>query len=84
LTEGGNAIDAAVAALVALSVVEPMMVGPLGGGLTHIRLANGRHTVIDGLSTAPAAAWDGMFDDAALARRLNLVGPLAMAISCRC
>ncbi len=80
LTEGGNAIDAAVAALFALSVVEPMMVGPLGGGLAHIRLADGRHTVIDGMSAAPAAARDGMFDAAAVARRDNLVGPLAMAV----
>ena len=74
LAEGGNAIDAAVAALFALSVVEPMMVGPLGGGLAHIRLADGRHTVIDGMSTAPARAWDGMFDAAAVAGRANLVG----------
>ncbi len=56
LLGGGNAIDAAVAALFSLTVVEPMMVGVLGGGLSHLRLADGRHRVIDGLSLAPAAA----------------------------
>src|SRR5258706_12829882 len=56
LLAGGNAIDAAVASLFALTVVEPMMVGVLGGGLAHIRLADGRHLVLDGLSTAPGKA----------------------------
>jgi gamma-glutamyltranspeptidase/glutathione hydrolase len=56
LLEGGNAADAAVAALFALSVVEPMMVGVLGGGLSHVRTAHGEHTIIDGLGCAPAAA----------------------------
>jgi gamma-glutamyltranspeptidase/glutathione hydrolase len=55
LAAGGNAIDAAIAAFFTLSVVEPMMVGILGGGLAHIRLADGTHTVIDGQSTAPLA-----------------------------
>ncbi|KAA2211858.1 gamma-glutamyltransferase [Teichococcus oryzae] len=61
LLSGGNAIDAAIAALFTLTVVEPMMVGPLGGGVAHIRLADGRHLVLDGLSTAPAAARPDMY-----------------------
>ncbi|MCL4744301.1 MAG: gamma-glutamyltransferase [Burkholderiaceae bacterium] len=88
LLEGGNAIDAAVAALFALTVVEPMMVGVLGGGLAHLRTAEGEHTVIDGLSTAPGAARADMYE--ALSTELatyrdtrdqaNLVGPLAIAV----
>jgi gamma-glutamyltranspeptidase/glutathione hydrolase len=62
LLSGGNAVDAAVAALFALTVVEPMMVGILGGGVTHLRLPNGRHVVIDALSTAPSAAQADMYE----------------------
>ncbi|UFZ08386.1 gamma-glutamyltransferase [Bradyrhizobium ontarionense] len=88
LMRDGNAIDAAVAALFALTVVEPMMVGILGGGLAHIRLADGRHIVLDGLSTAPLRAAPGMYDpvsdEIALARetrgRRNVVGALAVAV----
>lgn len=88
LLAGGNAVDAAVAALFALTVVEPMMVGVLGGGMAHIRLANGRHVVLDGLGTAPGAAHDAMYETVSdalpryreTAGRANQVGPLAVAV----
>ncbi|MXP62044.1 gamma-glutamyltransferase [Roseomonas sp. M0104] len=88
LLAGGNAIDAAIAALFTLTVVEPMMVGPLGGGVAHLRLADGRHLVLDGLSTAPAAARPDMYctlsdtlpDYQETEGRENAVGVLAMAV----
>ncbi len=88
LLAGGNAVDAAVTALFALSVVEPMMVGVLGGGVAHIALANGRHLVLDGLSTAPLAAHGAMFETVSDALpdyretvgRANAVGVLAVAV----
>ena len=55
LAAGGNAIDAAIATLFTLTVVEPMMVGIIGGGMAHIRLADGSDCFIDGQSTVPLA-----------------------------
>src|SRR5437588_4219305 len=88
LASGGNAIDAAIAALFALTVVEPMMVGICGGGMAHLRLADGRHVVIDGLSTAPAASHaesfrpvsDRLPDYQETAGRENAIGPRAVAV----
>lgn len=87
LAAGGNAADAAIAALFALTVVEPMMVGLLGGGTAHLRLPDGTHTIIDGMATCAAAARPDMFTPAQPDKprvleavdRLNVVGGLSVA-----
>jgi gamma-glutamyltranspeptidase/glutathione hydrolase len=87
LAAGGNAIDAAIATLFALTVVEPMMVGILGGGMAHIRLADGSHRVVDGQSAVPGSvrpdtyrskpgAAHDVFDTVA---NENLIGPKSVA-----
>jgi gamma-glutamyltranspeptidase / glutathione hydrolase len=61
IAAGGNAIDATVATLFALTVVEPMMVGIVGGGTLHVRTADGTNRVIDAMSTVPLAGRPDMF-----------------------
>ena len=88
LLAGGNAVDGATAGLFALTVVEPMMVGVLGGGIAHIRLADGRHVVLDGLGTAPGNAHGAMYETVSdelpnyrkTVGRANEVGALAVAV----
>lgn len=88
LSMGGNAIDATIAALFTLNVVEPMMVGLFGGGTALIRLASGQIVVLDALSAAPAAArpdsykpvsdtWPGYMDAEG---RANAVGASSVAV----
>jgi gamma-glutamyltranspeptidase / glutathione hydrolase len=87
LAAGGNAIDAAVAMQFALTVVEPMMVGLVGGTTCHIRLADGSHRILDGMSAVPKAGHPDMYRSVPGAApevydvegQENLVGPKSVA-----
>jgi len=61
LGRGGNAVDAAMAALFALTVVEPMMVSIFGSGFVVVRDAAGVVTTLDNFATCPGAATETMF-----------------------
>jgi len=85
---GGNAVDAAIAAVFALTVVEPMMVGPFGGGYINLRTGNGHTLCVDNYTTAPAAASPDMYrpisgswpDYLLTEGRQNQVGYLAVGV----
>src|SRR5881394_918800 len=65
LREGGNAVDAAIAANAALGVTEPFVAGIGGGGFVVIYLAHEHRVItIDGRETAPAAFPVNAFLDA--------------------
>jgi gamma-glutamyltranspeptidase / glutathione hydrolase len=63
LKSGGNAVDAAVAVGLALSVVWPEAGNLGGGGFMLIRTANGKTTAIDYREMAPAAAHRNVYLD---------------------
>ncbi len=59
--DGGNAVDAAVAAALMLGVVDGENSGIGGGCFALVRLADGSFVALDGRETAPAAATRDMF-----------------------
>ncbi len=61
LRQGGNATDAAIATMLALTVVEPQSSGIGGGGFYVRGTQDGAVTTIDGRETAPAGAFPGWF-----------------------
>lgn len=85
LVMGGNAVDAAIATMFALSVVEPMMTTIFGAGFINLRLADGTCVTIDNYATVPAAARADMFEpipgslDNEVMGDLNGTGYLAVA-----
>jgi gamma-glutamyltranspeptidase/glutathione hydrolase len=88
LVAGGNAIDAAIATLFTLTVVEPMMIGIIGGGMAHVRTSDGSHRFIDGQSTVPSAVAPDTYrskpgsahDVFDTVEDENLTGPKAVAV----
>jgi gamma-glutamyltranspeptidase / glutathione hydrolase len=82
LRRGGNAIDAAVAAAFALSVVEPQSSGIGGGGFALVYTARDRQVhIVDFREVAPAAARPDMYLRDGQARQdLANAGPLSIGV----
>ncbi len=92
LARGGNAFDAAVASLFALTVAEPMMVSVFGAGFFVYRDGRtGEISTLDNYAVAPLAARDDMYTPVKVRRpdqyifetegRKNMVGHLSVATS---
>lgn len=78
---GGNAMDAAVAASLMLSVVDGHNSGIGGGCLAIIRQADGSLLALDGRETAPGrAAPDMFYRNGKPDPQLSQVGPLAAGV----
>jgi gamma-glutamyltranspeptidase/glutathione hydrolase len=79
LSEGGNAIDAAVATAFAVGVVQPFSAGVGGGAFALVRLEDGTIRALDARETAPAAATPTMYTDPGVPKGASVRGPLAVA-----
>ncbi len=82
LRAGGSATDAAIATMLALSVVEPQSSGIGGGGFYISSDARGRIETIDGRETAPKAAHPQWFwkDGAPMAMRDLVPGGTSVGV----
>ena len=87
LANGGNAVDAAVAAGVASWVAESPLTGPGGGGFMLVHRARDRSTrLLDFFVTVPSGGADAAAMDAvdvafdSQTRQLFLIGPASVAV----
>ena len=81
LEQGGNAIDAAIAAAFALGVVDSHNSGIGGGNFAIVRFADGHVAAIDGREMAPAKAYRDMYMRNGVADGdLSTTGALAIGI----
>lgn len=82
LSEGGNAIDAAVAVGYTMAVTHPVAGNLGGGGFALIRMSDGKTYSLDFREMAPGKATRNMYLDAAgnVVSRLSLDGYLAAGV----
>lgn len=82
MQKGGNAVDAAVATMLALNVVEPNASGLGGGGFMVVRFAEtGEVVFLDYRETAPASATKDMYaSDQAKAEKWSVLGGKAVGV----
>lgn len=84
LAQGGSAVDAAIAVMLALTVVEPQSSGIGGGGfLVHADGTDGAITTFDGRETAPASATAQRFvgeDGTLVPREIRVTSGLSVGV----
>ncbi|KAF7548905.1 hypothetical protein G7046_g8510 [Stylonectria norvegica] len=77
LSQGGNAVDAAIATTLCVGVVAQYHSGIGGGGFMLVRDKEGKYEAIDFRESAPAAAFKDMYKDKA---DLSVYGALSVAV----